>query len=119
MAVFKTEAEVAALKPTFDAVALLPVQGVVATAPGETCDFVSRYFAPAAGIPEDPVTGSTHCMLIPYWAKRLQKQKLTARQISKRGGELFCEDRGERVGIGGESVTYVEGKLSVADKPER
>jgi PhzF family phenazine biosynthesis protein len=109
--VFASEQEVAAIKPDFDRVAHLDAQGVVVTAPGEECDFVSRYFAPAAGIPEDPVTGSTHCTLIPYWSQRLGKKKLFARQISARGGELFCEDRGDRVGIGGEALTYVEGKI--------
>jgi predicted PhzF superfamily epimerase YddE/YHI9 len=86
----------------------------VVTAPGDDCDFVSRYFAPAAGIPEDPVTGSTHCTLIPYWSQRLGKRELFARQISPRGGELFCEDRGDRVGIGGEALTYVEGTIHLA-----
>lgn len=110
-AVFETEAEVAAIKPNLERVAKLDAQGVVVTARGDQCDFVSRYFAPAAGIPEDPVTGSTHCTLIPYWSQRLGKKELFARQISARGGELFCEDRGERVGIGGDAVTYVEGKI--------
>ena len=110
-AVFASEAEVAAIKPDFDQLAQLDAQGVVVTAAGDNCDFVSRYFAPAAGIPEDPVTGSTHCTLIPYWSRRLQKKELFARQISPRGGELFCEDRGDRVGIGGEALTYVEGKI--------
>lgn len=112
-AIFERQEDVAAIKPDFDAIMQLDTQGIVVTAPGNDCDFVSRYFAPAAGIPEDPVTGSTHCTLIPYWSKRLGKRDLLARQISKRGGELFCEDRGERVGIGGNAVTYVEGKLSV------
>ncbi len=110
-AVFAREKDVAEIKPDFDLLTQLNAQGVIVTAPGDNCDFVSRYFAPAAGIPEDPVTGSTHCALIPYWAKRLEKRNLHARQISKRGGELFCEDRGERVGIGGNAMTYVEGKL--------
>ncbi|HEY3661994.1 MAG TPA: PhzF family phenazine biosynthesis protein [Chthoniobacterales bacterium] len=110
-AIFASQAEVAAIKPDLAAVAKLDAQGVVVTAPGDDCDFVSRYFAPAAGIPEDPVTGSTHCTLIPYWAQQLGKRELFARQISARGGELFCEDRGERVGIGGEAVTYVEGTI--------
>jgi PhzF family phenazine biosynthesis protein len=110
-AVFDREEEVAAIEPDFDLIAQLDAQGAIVTAPGNDCDFVSRYFAPGAGIPEDPVTGSTHCALIPYWSKRLQKRKLHARQISKRGGELFCEDRQSRVGIGGNAVTYVEGKL--------
>jgi PhzF family phenazine biosynthesis protein len=114
-AVFASEQEVAAIKPDFDRIAQLEAQGVVVTAPGDDCDFVSRYFAPAAGIPEDPVTGSTHCTLIPYWSQRLGKKKLFARQISARGGELFCEDRGDRVGIGGQALTYVEGKIHLEE----
>jgi PhzF family phenazine biosynthesis protein len=111
LAVFEHEEEVAAIGPNFAAVAALDAQGVVVTAPGRKCDFVSRYFAPAAGIPEDPATGSTHCVLIPYWSNRLGRCELLARQISRRGGEFFCEDRGERVRIGGQAVTYVEGQL--------
>jgi predicted PhzF superfamily epimerase YddE/YHI9 len=72
-----------------------------------------RNFAPSVGVPEDSVTGSTHCGLIPYWAQRLGKTKLHARQLSPRGGELFCEDRGERVGIGGTAVTYVQGTMLI------
>ena len=113
LAVFEREEDVAAIDPDFEVLTQLNSRGVIATAPGKDCDFVSRFFAPGAGIPEDPVTGSTHCALIPYWSKRLGKRELHARQISKRGGDLFCEDRGERVGIGGNAVTYVEGKLSV------
>ncbi len=113
-AVFPSQREVAAIQPDFAALSKLDAQGVVVTAPGDDCDFVSRYFAPAAGIPEDPVTGSTHCTLIPYWSQRLGKRELFARQISKRGGELFCEDRGDRVGIGGEALTYVEGTIHLA-----
>lgn len=110
-AIFATQAEVAALRPDLERVAQLDRQGVVVTAPGDDCDFVSRYFAPQVGIPEDPVTGSTHCTLIPYWSGRLGQRNLFARQISSRGGELFCENRGERVGIGGDAVTYAEGKI--------
>ncbi len=113
LAVFEKEDDVAAIEPDLNLLEQLGMRGVIVTAPGKSCDFVSRFFAPAAGIPEDPVTGSAHCALIPYWSKRLGKRELYARQISKRGGELFCEDRGERVGIGGDAVTYVEGKLSV------
>lgn len=111
MAVFEREQDVAALKPNLALVAALDAQGLIATAPGVSSDFVSRYFVPAAGIPEDPVTGSTHCVLIPYWSKHLGKRELSARQISPRGGELFCEDCGERVRIGGHAVTYIEGKI--------
>ncbi|MGI8430946.1 MAG: PhzF family phenazine biosynthesis protein [Chthoniobacterales bacterium] len=110
-AIFKTQSEVAALRPDLARVAQLDLQGAVVTAPGDDCDFVSRYFAPQVGIPEDPVTGSTHCTLIPYWSARLGKKDLFARQISPRGGEIYCEDRGERVGIGGDAVTYAEGKI--------
>jgi len=85
--------------------------GVIITAPGGDCDFVSRFFAPNAGIPEDPVTGRAHCVLIPYWAKRLGKKALTARQLSKRGGRLWCEDAGERVKIGGKAVLYMNGEI--------
>ena len=110
-AIFEREEDVRAINPDFQVIAELDAQGVIVTAPGNDCDFVSRYFVPGAGIPEDPVTGSTHCALVPYWSKRLGKRELYARQISKRGGELFCEDRVERVGIGGNAMTYVEGKL--------
>jgi len=111
LAVFDREQDIKALAPDFDMLAQLDARGTIVTAPGDDCDFVSRFFAPQSGIAEDPVTGSTHCALIPYWSKRLGKKALHARQLSKRGGELFCEDRGERVGIGGNAVTYVEGKL--------
>ena len=110
-AVFESESEVAAIHPDFNVLAQLDARGVIVTAPGDSCNFVSRYFAPAMGIPEDAVTGSAHCALIPYWSKQVGKTQLRARQLSKRGGDLFCEDRGERVGIGGNAVTYVEGKI--------
>jgi PhzF family phenazine biosynthesis protein len=114
IAVFEREEQVAGLRPNLAELTRLEgVQGVCVTAPGDDCDFVSRYFAPRVGVPEDSVTGSTHCALIPYWAKRLGKTKLHARQLSPRGGELFCEDRGERVGIGGTAVTYVEGTMLI------
>jgi PhzF family phenazine biosynthesis protein len=113
LAVFEREEDVAKINPAFEILAKLETQGVIITAPGDNCDFVSRYFAPRAGIPEDPVTGSTHCALIRYWSDRLGKREMRARQLSKRGGELFCEDRGKRVGIGGNAITYVEGKLHV------
>jgi predicted PhzF superfamily epimerase YddE/YHI9 len=85
--------------------------GVAVTAPGEDCDFVSRYFAPSYGIPEDPVTGSTHCSLAPYWAQRLGKQKLHARQLSERGGELLCEVQEKRVILKGNAVVALRGEL--------
>jgi len=86
---------------------------VIATAPGDEVDFVSRFFAPTVGIPEDPVTGSAHCTLIPYWSARLDKQVLHARQVSARGGELYCQDAGERVRIGGRAVTYLTGEIQL------
>ena len=88
---------------------------VIVTAPGKDCDIVSRFFAPTAGVPEDPVTGSAHCTLIPYWAARLGKTKLFARQVSKRGGELFCEFAGDRVLIGGKAVLYSRGQIEIDD----
>lgn len=113
LAVFENEAAVRSLKPNMAVLTRLDCLGIIATAPGESCDFVSRFFAPRAGIPEDPVTGSAHCTLIPYWAERLGKTELHALQVSPRGGELFCEDRGERVAIGGRAVTYSSGFLNV------
>jgi predicted PhzF superfamily epimerase YddE/YHI9 len=94
-------------------VAALDRFAVIVTAPGDSCDFVSRFFAPGAGVPEDPVTGSAHCTLVPFWSKRLNKRKLTARQISARGGELVCEDHGERVVIAGKAALYLEGAIHV------
>jgi predicted PhzF superfamily epimerase YddE/YHI9 len=113
LAVFATEADVRSLQPDFDALRKLDTLGIIATAPGADCDFVSRFFAPAAGIDEDPVTGSAHCTLIPYWSQRLGKTRLFARQISKRGGELFCEQADERVLIGGKAVLYLRGQIEI------
>jgi PhzF family phenazine biosynthesis protein len=113
LAVFPSQADIQAIQPDQEQLALLECLGIIVTAPGEGVDFVSRFFAPCAGIPEDPVTGSSHCTLIPYWAKRLGKTKMTARQLSTRGGELFCSLVGERVKIGGQAVTYLTGELEV------
>lgn len=88
--------------------------GVIITAPGSDCDFVSRFFAPNAGINEDPVTGRAHCVLIPYWSARLGKTALTARQLSKRGGQLWCINAGERVKIGGKVKLYLTGEIKKA-----
>ncbi len=112
--VFASEAEVAALKPDMKAVAGLAHFAVIVTAPGDHCDFVSRFFAPAQGIDEDPVTGSAHCSLTPYWAARLEKTKMTARQISARGGDLAVEQAGDRVKMTGHAVLYFEGFANVA-----
>jgi PhzF family phenazine biosynthesis protein len=111
VAVFESEDEIRAIKPDFSSLQKLERFGVIITAPGKKVDFVSRFFAPKAGIPEDPVTGSAHCSLIPFWSQRLSKKKLHALQLSQRGGELFCEDLGERVKIGGKAVTYLRGEI--------
>ncbi|HKQ48073.1 MAG TPA: PhzF family phenazine biosynthesis protein [Phycisphaerae bacterium] len=113
LAVYGTEEEVRSLRPDFAKVSALGAFAVIVTAPGKNSDFVSRFFAPGAGVPEDPVTGSAHCTLIPYWSRRLGKKSLHALQVSKRGGELFCEDAGERVKIGGHAVTYLEGTIRI------
>jgi PhzF family phenazine biosynthesis protein len=111
IAVFESAGEVAELKPNFDLLAQQDCLGTIVTAPGEDADFVSRFFAPKVGVPEDPVTGSAHSSLIPYWSARLNKTELFARQISRRGGELFCRFLGQRVGIGGRAVVYSRGEL--------
>lgn len=113
LVIYDSEADVASLAPDTAALRDIDRDGVIVSAPGRDCDFVSRYFAPHAGIPEDPVTGSAHCTLVPYWAKRLGKTKLHARQISQRGGELFCELRGDRVVIAGRAALYLEGTIHV------
>jgi PhzF family phenazine biosynthesis protein len=113
LCVFETQAEVAALAPNAAFMeAVLPGR-IIATAPGTDCDFVSRFFAPDAGIYEDPVTGSAHCTLMPYWAARLGRTALFARQISARGGALWCELRGDRVAMAGHGVLYLQGQLSL------
>ena len=115
MAVVESEQAVRACQPDLPALAKLPGLGVIVTAPGERHDFVSRYFAPGIGIDEDPVTGSTHCSLIPYWAGRLGKQELSAMQCSKRGGELQCRLQGERVKIAGQAVLVASGRLYLSE----
>ena len=109
--VYKSEADIRDITPDFSAVSKMDTVGVIVTAPGEKVDFVSRFFAPGAGIPEDPVTGSAHCNLIPYWAKKLGKDKLHAYQISARKGELWCELKGDRVLMSGKAVTYLKGEI--------
>jgi PhzF family phenazine biosynthesis protein len=113
LCVFEDADRVRQLEPDMAKLAQLDLRGVIVTAPGASEDFVSRFFAPAKGIPEDPVTGSAHTMLIPYWSRRLGKSKLFARQISRRGGELWCEDLGPRVKIGGRAVQYLRGEISI------
>jgi PhzF family phenazine biosynthesis protein len=114
LCVFATEDDVLALTPDMAKLAALDRFGMIVTAPGKDCDFVSRFFAPAKGVNEDPVTGSSHCTLIPYWAGRLGKTQLFARQRSRRGGELWCRDRGDRVSIAGRAITYSEGAIELA-----
>jgi len=111
LVVFESEQIVRSLKPDMALLMKLDGLGVIVTAPGEKSDFVSRFFAPKVGVPEDPVTGSAHCTLIPYWSEKLDKKKLHAFQVSPRGGELFCKDMGERVKIAGNAVRYSEGFL--------
>ena len=112
-AIFSTEADVRAIEPDLGELAKLHPYAVVVTAPGDRRDCVSRYFAPSYGIPEDPVTGSIHCALVPYWAKRFNKSQIHAHQASRRGGDLFCEDQADRVLIGGRAVKYLEGRISI------
>ncbi len=111
--VFDNEDEIRNMNPDLVRMLNWDCLGVIVTAPGKTVDFVSRFFAPRAGVNEDPVTGSSHSTLIPYWAKRLKKTELHAVQLSSRGGELFCQDAGDRVKIGGNSVTYSRGEINV------
>lgn len=113
MAIFPDQATVQELQPNMEKTAALAPMGIIATAPGEDCDFVSRFFAPKAGIPEDPVTGSAHCTLIPYWGERLGKVEMRARQISQRGGVLHCAHRGDRVSLGGSAVPFMQGVITL------
>jgi PhzF family phenazine biosynthesis protein len=113
LALYSTEAQVRGLRPDFAKLAKVDIYAAIITARGETPDFVSRFFAPARGINEDPVTGSAHCTLIPFWSERLGKKELRAVQVSPRSGELFCEDRGERVRIAGRATLFAEGKIYI------
>jgi PhzF family phenazine biosynthesis protein len=114
LALLASEQDLRALAPDMAALAGLDRPGVIVTAPGEgTYDFISRYFAPAKGIPEDPVTGAAHCMLAPYWAKRLGKNMFRAFQASRRGGEIICRVVGDRVELEGACVFYLEGKVEI------
>jgi PhzF family phenazine biosynthesis protein len=111
--VYENEDDITEIVPDFFALSKMDTVGVIVTAPGKNVDFVSRFFAPGAGIPEDPVTGSAHCNLIPYWADRLGKNQLHAYQLSARKGELWCELAGERVIIKGKAVTYLKGEIFI------
>jgi PhzF family phenazine biosynthesis protein len=114
LVVYDSAAEIAALKPDLAALAAVDCWAAIVSAPGDDgVDFVSRFFAPAQGVPEDPVTGSAHTTLVPYWAKRLGKSSLKARQLSRRGGLLCCALSGDRVDIGGRAVTYLRGHIEL------
>ena len=110
-AIYDNETDIRQISPNLSLLEKLHPSGVVVTAPGNELDFVSRYFAPSYGIPEDPVTGSTHCALTPYWAGVSGKSKLHARQLSERGGELFCQSLTDRVLISGQAVKYFQGEI--------
>lgn len=111
--VFSNEKAIVELKPDMGLLKKLDLRGVIVTARGDEVDFVSRFFAPRFGIDEDPVTGSAHCALTPYWAKKLNKKDVHAHQVSQRGGELFCKDCGDRVVIAGRAVTFMEGSITI------
>jgi PhzF family phenazine biosynthesis protein len=114
MALFEDEKIIRNISPDFEKLRNLDFMGVIVTAPGDKVDFVSRFFAPRVGINEDPVTGSAHTVLIPFWADRLGKEKMKALQISARTGELDCELKGNRVLIGGNAVTYLTGEIEIS-----
>ena len=114
LALFETEAQVRAIEPDMTALTRLDERrGIIVTAPGEDADFVSRFFCPRLGVPEDPVTGSAHCMLAPFWADRLGRTTLRARQVSARGGVVRCTVDGERVRLSGRAAQYLEGTITV------
>ena len=113
LAVVANEEIVTNLSPSMDKISKLDYIGLIVTSRGENVDFVSRFFAPQIGVPEDPVTGSAHCELIPLWAEKLNKNKLTAKQLSSREGTLYCEYLNDRVIIGGEAVTVMSGELII------
>ncbi len=112
--VFSAEDDIRDLRPDFEMLKELDLRGVAVTAKGKSVDFVTRFFAPKYGINEDPVTGSVHCSLTPYWAGKLGKRDLRAHQVSKRGGELFCRDCGDRVAISGQAVAFMEGSITIS-----
>jgi len=113
MIVLEGKEQVAGLAPDFFSLGKVNTRGIIATAPGKDFDFVSRFFAPAVGINEDPVTGSAHTMLTPYWAQKLGKEELRGRQISARGGTVYCKQLDDRVEIAGEAVTYMTGTIKI------
>lgn len=117
--VYENEQDILDITPNFSQLAEIPTHAVIVTAKGNNSDFVSRFFAPEAGINEDPVTGSAHCNLIPYWAEKLGKTEMFARQLSARGGEIYCELAGDRVKIGGNAVLFLKGEIYVEAGEEK
>ena len=113
IAVFDNEVIIRSLTPNFSILHELDLRGVVVTAPGVKADFVSRFFAPKYGIPEDPVTGSAHCELTPYWSSRLGKESFDAQQVSLRGGSIGCQIKGDRVILSGQAVTFMEAEINI------
>jgi len=113
MLIFEKETQIKQIKPDFQQLIQAKTRGVIVTSKSEKYDFVSRFFAPAVGVNEDPVTGSAHTMLIPYWSSELGKSELLTKQISNRGGILHCKNLGERVEIGGKAVTYLIGEIYI------
>lgn len=118
VAVYASEEEVQSLEPDFSQLQSIGLRGVLATAPGSTVDFVSRCFFPKLGINEDPVTGSAHCELAPYWSARLGRRRLKARQLSRRGGSLDCEIQGERVLLSGKVADFMRAEITVEERPD-
>ncbi|UTR09998.1 PhzF family phenazine biosynthesis protein [Evansella sp. LMS18] len=114
MAVFETEQDILNLNPDMSELKKLDAAGVIVTAKGTNADFVSRFFAPRLGIEEDPVTGSTHCTLVPYWKQQLGKNEFKAKQLSERGGKIYCTDLGDKIKLAGQAVTYLEGYITIS-----
>lgn len=113
LAVFESERQIRGLKPDFKQLAEQGFERIIVTAPGDKVDFVSRYFKPKSLMTEDPVTGAAHCSLMPYWARRVNKNRLEARQVSRRGGEIICELRGDRLFLTGKAVLYLQGTITI------
>lgn len=113
MAVFEDEEAVKTIRPHKETLKALPGEGLIVTAPGDETDFVSRYFCPKFGIEEDPVTGSTHCELVPFWSQKTGRATFTARQVSRRGGTIHCRLQGDRVHLIGEAVDYLNGEIEL------